>query len=104
MATAATATAGSEIVNTEHKQPRSIFDLTADFFDSCRLSNPSETQSTYLRLEPVEEEAEEKLTKNGVVLDRWTCNTCKIEFVSLQDQRSHFKSDIHRLNVTCLFF
>ncbi|KAL1217125.1 hypothetical protein V5N11_021462 [Cardamine amara subsp. amara] len=92
---AATGTPAGEILNTEYRQPRSIFDLTADFFDSCRLSNPSETQSTYLRLEPVEE----KFTKDGFVLDRWTCNTCKIEFVSLQDQRSHFKSDIHRLNI-----
>lgn len=30
---------------------------------------------------------------------RWSCNTCKAEFESLHDQRSHFKSDIHRLNI-----
>ncbi|KAA8515953.1 hypothetical protein F0562_019132 [Nyssa sinensis] len=33
------------------------------------------------------------------VLQRWSCNTCKAEFDSLQDQRSHFKSDIHRFNI-----
>lgn len=100
MATAAP----SEIGNAENNLPRSIFDLTADFFDSCRLLNPS------VRLGPVvsdpdkRDEVEEKGSKDGVILDRWTCNTCKIEFVSLQDQRSHFKSDIHRLNVNPLTF
>ncbi|KAF8111481.1 hypothetical protein N665_0074s0015 [Sinapis alba] len=81
------------------KLPRSIFDLNVDFFNSCCLLNPS------VRFGPVlspafDPEAAEKSSKDGgVVLDRWTCNTCKIEFVSLQDQRSHFKSDIHRLNI-----
>ncbi|ESQ36824.1 hypothetical protein EUTSA_v10007219mg [Eutrema salsugineum] len=97
-----TGTAASEIVNAEIKLPRSIFDLTAEFFDSCRLLNPS------VRLGPVvspaldpdnRDEAEERSSNDGVILDRWTCNTCKIEFVSLHDQRSHFKSDIHRLNI-----
>ncbi|XP_006307077.2 ankyrin repeat and zinc finger domain-containing protein 1 isoform X1 [Capsella rubella] len=96
------ATAGAtarEIGNSDNKQPRSIFDLTADFFDSCRLSNPSETLSTYLRSRPPAFDPEEAASKDGVILDRWTCNTCKIDFSSLQDQRSHFKSDIHRLNI-----
>ncbi|XP_010479596.1 PREDICTED: ankyrin repeat and zinc finger domain-containing protein 1-like [Camelina sativa] len=97
-AAAATATA-TEIGNAEIKQPRSIFDLPADFFDSCRLSNPSETQSStwLIPVPPAEEEKKKK--KDGVILDRWTCNTCKIDFSSLQDQRSHFKSDLHRLNI-----
>ncbi|CAD5311474.1 unnamed protein product [Arabidopsis thaliana] len=95
------AAATTEIGNPEYKQPRSIFDLTADFFDSCRLSNPSETQSAFgppKTFDP-EEAEEDKSSKDGVILDRWTCNTCKIEFLSLQDQRYHFKSDIHRLNI-----
>ncbi|CAH8250784.1 unnamed protein product [Arabidopsis lyrata] len=96
-------TGAAETGNAEYKQPRSIFDLTADFFDSCRLSYPCETQSAYFRLGPPKtfdpEEAEDKSSKDGVILDRWTCNTCKIEFLSLQDQRYHFKSDIHRLNI-----
>ncbi|KAH7434578.1 hypothetical protein KP509_06G024000 [Ceratopteris richardii] len=33
-------------------------------------------------------------------MSKWTCNTCnKIEFSSLEEQRSHFKSDLHRFNV-----
>lgn len=92
--------------NAEYKLPRSIFELKADFLDSSRLLDPS------VRLGPVvlpafdpdkRDEAEEKGSKDGVILDRWTCHTCQIEFVSLQDQRSHFKSDIHRLNVNPLF-
>lgn len=76
--------------------PRSIFDLNVDFFDSCCLLNPS----VRLLSPAFDPEAAEKSSKEGgVILDRWTCNTCKIEFVSLHDQRSHFKSDIHRLNV-----
>jgi hypothetical protein len=100
------AAATTEIGNPEYKQPRSIFDLTADFFDSCRLSNPSETQSAFgppKTFDP-EEAEEDKSSKDGVILDRWTCNTCKIEFLSLQDQRYHFKSDIHRLNVQISLF
>ncbi|CAN6981967.1 hypothetical protein BRARA_I05623 [Brassica rapa] len=73
--------------------PRSIFDLNVDFFNSCCLLNPS------VRFGPVLSPAEKSSKEGGVILDRWTCNTCKIEFVSLHDQRSHFKSDIHRLNI-----
>ncbi|KFK42559.1 hypothetical protein AALP_AA1G011000 [Arabis alpina] len=104
MATEAPSSAAvsGEIGHAEHKLPRSVFDLKEDFFDSCRLLNPS------VRFEPVvlpafdpdqRDEVEDKGSKDGVILDRWTCNTCKIEFVSLHDQRSHFKSDIHRLNI-----
>ncbi|KAF3787761.1 Ankyrin repeat and zinc finger domain-containing protein 1 [Nymphaea thermarum] len=32
-------------------------------------------------------------------MSRWSCNTCRVEFESLEDQRSHFKSDLHRFNV-----
>ncbi|KAF2620050.1 hypothetical protein F2Q68_00042911 [Brassica cretica] len=69
------------------KLPRSIFDLNVDFFDSCSLLNPS----VRLLSPAFDPEAAEKSSKEGgVILDRWTCNTCKIEFVSLHDQRSHF--------------
>ncbi|CAH2039366.1 unnamed protein product [Thlaspi arvense] len=94
----AAATTVSEIVNADYKLPRSIFDLTAGFFDSCRLMNPS-VRLGHVVSPAFDPEAEEKSSKDGVILDRWTCNTCKTDFVSLQDQRSHFKSDIHRLNI-----
>ncbi|GMI74079.1 hypothetical protein HRI_001077200 [Hibiscus trionum] len=87
---------------------RSIFDLPVNFFDSCRLLSPSLT-SHFAPLSISEksssenpndtDDRDEKSTKTGVALPRWTCNTCKAEFDSLQDQRSHFKSDIHRFNV-----
>lgn len=33
-------------------------------------------------------------------MNRWTCSACGIlDFTSLEDQRSHFKSDFHRLNI-----
>lgn len=71
-----------------------------DFFDSCCLLNPSVRFGPVLSPPFDPEAAAEKSSKDGgVILDRWTCNTCKIEFASLQDQRSHFKSDVHRLNI-----
>ncbi|PPD87517.1 hypothetical protein GOBAR_DD15571 [Gossypium barbadense] len=87
---------------------RSIFDLPVNFFDSCRLLSPSLTSvfeplsisENYSSENPHStDDREEKSTKTGVFFPRWTCNTCKAEFDSLQDQRSHFKSDIHRFNV-----
>ncbi|VFQ94634.1 unnamed protein product [Cuscuta campestris] len=81
---------------------RSIFELPADFFDSCRL-----LQTPFASPLPIAEEKlgrEEPATETTTsstnnVMRRWSCNTCKAEFESLQDQRSHFKSDIHRLNI-----
>lgn len=105
----------------QQKRHRSIFDLPTDFFDSCRLLrygkefatttssyNSSSSSSQVLISEPFissfnpkveildDKESKDLSTKN---VPRWSCNTCKVEFESLQDQRSHFKSDIHRYNV-----
>ncbi|XP_059651526.1 uncharacterized protein LOC132299090 [Cornus florida] len=88
------------------KRPRSIFDVPSEFFDSCRLSQSPASSSESLEtppnstaktLENDEAETEERSSKND--LCKWSCNNCKAEFESLQDQRSHFKSDIHRLNI-----
>ncbi|XVF22686.1 hypothetical protein REPUB_Repub12eG0192400 [Reevesia pubescens] len=98
----------SAALSSQEKRKRSIFDLPADFFDSCRLFSPSLTsvfeplsisENCSLEYQTNTDETEENSSKNGVGLPRWTCNTCKAEFDSLQDQRSHFKSDIHRFNV-----
>ncbi|XP_054780675.1 uncharacterized protein LOC129288208 [Prosopis cineraria] len=94
--------------NSLEKRYRSIFDLTSDFFYSCRLlASPQSSVSDNLQncqdsahetLDPIEDDGN---GSQGVVvsLPRWTCNTCKAQFESLQDQRLHFKSDIHRFNV-----
>jgi hypothetical protein len=95
----------------QEKRHRCIFDLPPSFFDSCHLlSSPhsfltsisepvdNSNDSTAETLE-VPENDEKTSQKDVVVTPRWTCNTCKVEFESLQDQRSHFKSDIHRFNV-----
>ncbi len=34
------------------------------------------------------------------VLERWSCKGCAAVFHSLDQQRSHFKSDFHRFNVS----
>ncbi|GJX25722.1 ankyrin repeat and zinc finger domain-containing protein 1 [Tanacetum coccineum] len=78
---------------------RSIFELPSGFLDSCRLL---ESPSTYAVISDhvtntYKKEEEEDITNNNV--ERLTCNTCKSTFDSLQDQRSHFKSDFHRFNV-----
>ncbi|XVE73989.1 hypothetical protein DITRI_Ditri11bG0162900 [Diplodiscus trichospermus] len=100
--------ASAATTNSQEKRQRSIFDLPANFFDSCRLLSPSLTEvfeplciseNCSLENENNTDETEEKSSKKGVAVPRWTCNTCKAEFDSLQDQRSHFKSDIHRFNV-----
>ncbi|XVF79917.1 hypothetical protein PTKIN_Ptkin15bG0029000 [Pterospermum kingtungense] len=92
----------------QEKRQRSIFDLPVNFFDSCRLLCPSLTSlfeplSICENCSPEDlnntDDGDEKGSRNGAVFPRWTCNTCKSEFDSLQDQRSHFKSDIHRFNV-----
>ncbi|KAK2994307.1 hypothetical protein RJ640_024030, partial [Escallonia rubra] len=83
----------------------SIFDASPSFFDSCRLlQSPfatfipfhSDTPAvpTVRTLDDVVPESTHNAT-----LQRWSCSTCKAEFESLQDQRSHFKSDFHRLNI-----
>lgn len=88
----------------QYKRHLSIFDVPTDFFDSCRLlpspsSSISELVDTSSKtLDDVEEEKVDQSTTN-FTLQRWSCNICKVEFDSLQYQRSHFKSDIHRFNV-----
>ncbi|KAI3800472.1 hypothetical protein L1987_28563 [Smallanthus sonchifolius] len=101
-------------VNSEQQsQPkrlyRLIFEVPSDFFDSCRLLEHPSTSSTAFTPElattvTIDKEIiveEEDSTKDNTVSssERWTCNTCKSSFESLQDQRSHFKSDFHRINV-----
>ncbi|VFQ84008.1 unnamed protein product [Cuscuta campestris] len=84
---------------------RSIFELPADFFDSCRLlqtpfASPLPIAEEKLgREEPATETTTTATSSTSNVMRRWSCNACKAEFESLQDQRSHFKSDIHRLNI-----
>ncbi|KAJ8632270.1 hypothetical protein MRB53_025606 [Persea americana] len=88
---------------------RSLFGLPSDFFDSCRLlSCYSQFPSVALSQSPSNEKhkeeeeeaaAKEKEREEKKANPRWSCNTCKDEFDSLQDQRSHFKSDLHRFNV-----
>ena len=91
----------------EKKPPRSLFDLPSDFFDSYALHRthpalaPSpEEPSEPSRPAPVP--SQQQQTPPEAAGFRWTCNTCGAEFESLQEQRDHFKSDLHRLNVTIL--
>ncbi|KAI7742039.1 hypothetical protein M8C21_030045 [Ambrosia artemisiifolia] len=92
---------------------RSIFEVPSDYFDSCRLLEYSSTAFILPELTTTinnnnnnnkveaeeEEEEEEEEDKSVGYSERWTCNTCKSSFDSLLDQRSHFKSDFHRINV-----
>ncbi|KAF1897867.1 hypothetical protein Lal_00032629 [Lupinus albus] len=92
----------SKTTPSHEKRHRSIFEIPNSFFDSCILL-PSPHSSLFdhhfhdshnVTLQNVEP------SQNDVVsARRLTCNTCKAQFDSLQDQRSHFKSDIHRFNV-----
>ncbi|WOG95466.1 hypothetical protein DCAR_0414785 [Daucus carota subsp. sativus] len=81
------------------KRHRSIFELPQNYFSSCRLLQ----SPTSIYEPPLQNPKFESLTlddsdkKNS--MQKWTCNTCKTEFESLQDQRGHFKSDLHRFNI-----
>ncbi|XP_047975664.1 ankyrin repeat and zinc finger domain-containing protein 1 isoform X2 [Salvia hispanica] len=92
------------------RRHRSIFELPPDFFDSCRLFNSTSSDFETSPDDGVEEPKSEKeasentnhdgnVNSSGKIMQRWSCNTCKAEFESLQDQRYHFKSDLHRFNI-----
>lgn len=65
-------------------------------FGSLSISDNPPAENTD---ENLEEEDEESKASSVGSLTRLTCNTCRADFDSLEDQRSHFKSDIHRFNV-----
>ncbi|TVU16075.1 hypothetical protein EJB05_39623, partial [Eragrostis curvula] len=85
--------------------PRSLFDLPSDFFDSSVLlrAHPSLSPAAAEPSEPSGQLPPPSTTQPQQLSEpagfRWTCNTCAAEFDSLQEQREHFKSDLHRLNV-----
>ncbi|CAO2834943.1 unnamed protein product [Amaranthus hypochondriacus] len=104
------------------KKRRSIFEVPANFFDSCCLLPPSnllqyqlpspfsaisfvEDEETLTSHHRDDEDKEMNSSANFITstsnhsMNRLSCNTCKSEFCSLLDQRSHFKSDLHRFNV-----
>ncbi|KAJ1702266.1 hypothetical protein LUZ63_002045 [Rhynchospora breviuscula] len=99
------------------KKPLSLFDLPSDFFDSsCLLFSSSSSSHPSIPSPSPSLPAAPGDTLNRAAAEggdsrsseskgkepstsRWTCNTCRAEFESLLDQRSHFKSDLHRLNV-----
>ncbi|CAM0903267.1 unnamed protein product [Alopecurus aequalis] len=90
----------------EKKPPRSLFDLPPDFFDSYVLHRthpalaPSPAEpSEPSRPAPAPSQQPQQQQPPEAAGFRWTCNTCGAEFESLQEQREHFKSDLHRLNV-----
>ncbi|CAN6268979.1 unnamed protein product [Urochloa humidicola] len=87
----------------EKRPPRSLFDLSSEYFDSSVLlrAHPSTAPSAVepsepSRATPTTQQQQQPSEAAGF---RWTCNTCASEFESLQEQREHFKSDLHRLNV-----
>ncbi|KAI8545274.1 hypothetical protein RHMOL_Rhmol07G0028800 [Rhododendron molle] len=89
----------------DEKRHLSIFDVPSELFDSCRLlqspsslPEPPESSSVISAIETPGDEEQPIATAKALV-SRWSCNTCKGEFESLADQRSHFKSDVHRFNV-----
>lgn len=95
------------------KRHFSLFEAPPDFFDACRLFHATLSLLPDVGIPPedgVEESKSENEvigntnydnnpTNNGKIMQRWSCNTCKAEFESLQDQRFHFKSDLHRFNI-----
>ncbi|CAH1435171.1 unnamed protein product [Lactuca virosa] len=91
----------------QSKRHRSIFEVPSDFFDSCGLLEYPSTSSTAFIPEFAATWTTSTSSKENTVLEadnvssseRLTCNTCKSSFESLQDQRSHFKSDFHRFNL-----
>jgi len=92
--------------SSQDKRHRSIFDVPSNFFDSSRLLpspyfsvSDHHTAGQTKTFEPSSNDAVHDSQNAVASAPRLTCNTCKTQFDSLQDQRSHFKSDIHRFNV-----
>ncbi|KAL6973618.1 hypothetical protein U1Q18_027803, partial [Sarracenia purpurea var. burkii] len=92
----------------EEKRPVSIFNVPSELFDSSHLlqsptsfpdtsETPSISAIKTLGGEISDDERCSVATKDSI--SRWSCNTCKAEFESLQGQRAHLKSDIHRFNI-----
>ncbi|EPS61203.1 hypothetical protein M569_13596, partial [Genlisea aurea] len=88
---------------------RSIFEVLPGFFDSCSVI-PSPFFPGSLHDVASDSAADESAAPNKATehqnsdaeaktMQRWSCNTCNIEFESLRDQRLHFKCDLHRLNI-----
>ena len=87
----------------EKRPPRSLFELPSDFFDSSVLlrAHPSTAPFAVEPSEPSQPPPTQQPQQlSEAAGSRWTCNTCAAEFESLQEQREHFKSDLHRLNVS----
>ncbi|KAK1274323.1 hypothetical protein QJS04_geneDACA020640 [Acorus gramineus] len=92
---------------------RSLFDLLSDFFDSSSLlsflPDPKPPQTTEIPtstppstsdpLITIERSTDDDVKDTATRGPRWSCNTCRSEFDSLGDQRSHFQSDFHRFNI-----
>ncbi|KAI4354908.1 hypothetical protein L6164_003733 [Bauhinia variegata] len=104
----ASSTMSSATTTSQEKRHRSILELPSDFFNCARLlPSPHSLISEHLHNsddsfpETLDRtQNDENGSQDGVAsVPRWTCNTCKAQFESLQDQRSHFKSDVHRFNV-----
>ncbi|KAL0379636.1 UNVERIFIED_CONTAM: Ankyrin repeat and zinc finger domain-containing protein 1 [Sesamum angustifolium] len=96
----------------ESKRQRSVFEVPSDFFDSCRLldspfsslpdtdvSQENALRQSNLENQIIENSKNDSNISGSKAMQRWSCNTCKAEFESLQDQRFHFKSDLHRFNI-----
>ncbi|GER57484.1 ankyrin repeat and zinc finger domain-containing protein [Striga asiatica] len=99
-----------QIKEDDTKRHRSVFEVPPDFFNSCRLlhspfSAPPDSAAYDLEEPKPEKKVSLSSSRNNIsgtdaqALQKWSCNTCKAEFESLQDQRFHFKSDLHRFNI-----
>jgi hypothetical protein len=65
-------------------------------FDGPEANNPGSIESTELAAEDNQDQGKE--------LDKWSCLGCgKVSFETLEEQRGHFKSDWHRLNVSVMY-
>ncbi|KAI4367931.1 hypothetical protein MLD38_016554 [Melastoma candidum] len=77
----------------------SIFDIPAFYFESARILPSPRSSPSFPDRQDIGAEPKPAVSGGDGVLSRLTCNTCGAEFESLLDQRAHFKSDFHRINV-----
>eukprot|EP00976_Prorocentrum_cordatum_P074788 1181648-Prorocentrum_minimum.AAC.2 len=94
------------------REPRRIaqlYDLTADYIASsvCGMGGGEQPAGT-AEVELVAETRQAERAAPSVGEDagdgdgdeeRHTCNTCEVAFENLREQRAHYKTDWHRLNV-----
>jgi hypothetical protein len=77
------------------QKPLYLFDLPKSLLDSLVLKSQQTNLEESIPEEPKNEEKLQDLTTSSAT----SCSLCNVSFNNVQDQRQHFKSDLHKFNL-----